>query len=480
MRLRTRSCLLIWCMVFALLGAALPLAASEDVHAVTTDDGITLKMLRYRPSPEAPFREGAQTVLLFHGILCNMNVYLEHTPEENKKHYAKIVLPSPLAAWALNDPFIKADPLRYYSLAHYLWLKGYDVWLANFRGMGRGELKSERGSTLHANDAWGVLDVDPCVKKVIAATGITPFIAGHSTGGFACQAYLQGAYFDQAELEEGYKSGYIPHVRSNPALAAERNKLVKGYIALVPGTTPWVPGKIDTRFMWKKFGRAEYWDIEQLLTRRVVPLTRNSMMVAGLVDWFFNDINADDLRPDTRGYWTPYLNLWNMNNCNPFVTDYFAKYGCGSVFVRGLGQWGDIGLNSRMREFWKNGAENKDVVKGPEPNPGADGYYYYDEHMNLISVPTLGILSYAGALSAADDTIKLLMQAKTRDPRDRYYFIPNTAHVDIICGLNAPYITFPYIGDWLDKLSGRAGGPLIPSAVMPETPAADPTMAPAR
>ncbi|MEN6476074.1 MAG: hypothetical protein ABFD81_18815 [Syntrophaceae bacterium] len=474
MRFRTRSWLVVWFTVFVLLGVSLP-AAADDVYAVTTADGITLKMLRYRPSPEAPFRENAQTVLLFHGILCNMNVYLEHTPEENEKNYAKIVLPSPLATWARIDPYIKADPLRYYSLAHYLWIKGYDVWLANFRGTGRGELKSDRGSTLHANDVWGVLDVDPCVKKVIAETGIAPFIAGHSTGGFACQAYLQGTYFDPAELEDGYKSGYIPHVKSDPNLAAERNRLVKGYIALVPGTTPWIPGKIDKNCMWKKFGRADYWDIEQLMTKRINPLTKKCNTVAWFVDWFFNDINADDLRPDTRGYWTPYLNFWNMGNCNPFVTDFFAKYGSGSVLVRGLGQWGDIGLYHRMREFWKNGAENKDVVKGPKPDPGNDGYYYYDEHMPLLSAPTLAILSYAGAFSAADDTIKLLMQAKTSDPFDMYYFIPNSAHVDILCGLNAPYLTFPYISDWLDKVSGRSSGPLIPSAVMPEMSAANET-----
>jgi hypothetical protein len=80
----------------------------------------------------------------------------------------------------------------------------------------------------------------------------------------------------------------------------------------------------------------------------------------------------------------------------------------------------------------------------------------------------MAILSYASAFSDAEDTISILMQAKTRHPRDLYYFIPNSAHVDIVCGLNAPYITFPYIGDWLDKVSGRSNGPLIPSAVMPE------------
>ena len=39
------------------------------------------------------------------------------------------------------EPYIKADKMRYYSLAHYLWLQGFDPWFVNYRDTGRGRGK---------------------------------------------------------------------------------------------------------------------------------------------------------------------------------------------------------------------------------------------------------------------------------------------------------------------------------------------------
>ncbi|HQP32019.1 MAG TPA: alpha/beta fold hydrolase, partial [Deltaproteobacteria bacterium] len=189
----------VWCCL-SCLWLADPAMAADGLFSTVTDDGVTLKMLRYRPVPGATFREDGQPVLLFPGIVCNMNAFLSHTPDERIHDYAGMTLPTPIADWAKDDPTIQADPMRYYSLAHYLWLKGYDVWLANYRGTGRGEFKSDKGNLMTNNDVWGILDVDACVKKVVEVTGKAPFIGGHSTGGFSCYAYLQGASFDLDEL----------------------------------------------------------------------------------------------------------------------------------------------------------------------------------------------------------------------------------------------------------------------------------------
>ena len=159
-----------------------PLMAADGLYTVQADDGVALKMRRYRPSEEAPFRDGHQPVVLFSGILTNMNEFLTHTPDERKDAYAGMTLPEPVADWAKNDPYIAADP-------------GYEFydWLVNYRGTGRGEFKSERGSLMNTLDIWGILDTAPCIQKVHEVTGIDPYIGGHSTGGFACHAYLQGA-----------------------------------------------------------------------------------------------------------------------------------------------------------------------------------------------------------------------------------------------------------------------------------------------
>lgn len=437
-------CLLCLCL-------AVPAMADDGLFSALTDDGVTLKMLRYRPAPDAGFRSGGQPVLLFPGILCNMNAFLSHTPEERAKDYTGMTLPTPVADWAKGDPYIQADPMRYYSLAHYLWLKGYDVWLANYRGTGRGAFKSGKGTILTNNDVWGVLDAAACVNKVVEVTGQAPFIGGHSTGGFTCYAYLQGATFDLGELKKGAANGYTPHVKANPLLAAARNAMIKGYIALDPGLTPNVPRSIDVPIMWYMFGQAGYLDLDALMENVVNPLITDSDIMITTIDTVMDLITEVNREYGEYLDIIPCLDFWYMANMHPFVNDFFARYACSSVYIRGLGQWGDIGLHMSIREFWRNGVENKDVVQAPAPDPGNDGYYYYDKHMDLLTVPTIAVLSYSDALVRAEDVIKYLMEAKTPNAGDEYHLIPNSAHLDVICGLNAPYITFPLIGEWLDR-----------------------------
>ncbi|MEM1593799.1 MAG: hypothetical protein QXN27_02910 [Archaeoglobaceae archaeon] len=56
----------------------------------------------------------------------------------------------------------------------------------------------------------------------------------------------------------------------------------------------------------------------------------------------------------------------------------------------------------------------------------------------------------------ADQIIRDLMEAKTQHPLDGT-IIPNTGHVGLPFGNNAPTEMFPHIGKWLDDLQARKG-----------------------
>jgi len=79
--------------------------------------------MRYLPASDAAFNKGKQSVLLFPGIAMNISQFVVQTPDERKGHYKDMTLPSPLADWAQGDEYIAEDTIKYYSLAHYLWLQ---------------------------------------------------------------------------------------------------------------------------------------------------------------------------------------------------------------------------------------------------------------------------------------------------------------------------------------------------------------------
>ncbi len=142
--------------------------------------------------------------------------------------------------------------MKYYSLAFYLWLKGYDVWVANYRNTGHDSYRTN-GRPVHSVyltslDSWTTLDAPAVIDRVRSITGINPVIGGHSTGGFSSYSYLQGAYMDYggaadkvAAYKAAYDAGYLPHVKGDAALALQRNSAVKGFIALDPAGQPPMP-----------------------------------------------------------------------------------------------------------------------------------------------------------------------------------------------------------------------------------------------
>jgi hypothetical protein len=69
----------------------------------------------------------------------------------------------------------------------------------------------------------------------------------------------------------------------------------------------------------------------------------------------------------------------------------------------------------------------------------------------LITLPALVIVDNTLDITAPAD-IDRFYQAKTRHPADGFFRVPNTAHIDLVMGLNAPEITYPMILEWIQGL----------------------------
>jgi len=77
-------------------------------------------------------------------------------------------LPNAIAEWAQGDAVIEDDPMVYYNLSYYLWTQGYDVWLANYRGIGRGDFESE----ISYQVKFPLDDIEVALKQVFGPANI--------------------------------------------------------------------------------------------------------------------------------------------------------------------------------------------------------------------------------------------------------------------------------------------------------------------
>ncbi|MBP7738853.1 MAG: hypothetical protein KA369_22975 [Spirochaetes bacterium] len=436
-------------------------ATTDGLHTAVTDDGMSLKVRRYRPSTNAQFNEKGMPVLLFPGIVCNMNQFLMQTPEARKSSYKDMKLPEPLADWAKGDLYIAEDPLLYYSIAHYLWSQGYDPWLANYRGVGRGDCKSQKGSVYTNLDVWAALDVPACVKLVKSVTGKAMVIGGHSTGGRVSHNFMQGITIDASEIG----GDYIPHVKADPETAKQRNRDVKGLLLLDPGGIPPLPKMIDFYAIWKLTGYPVYLDFDGLISNIVNPLLGNSLLAGEAMEAIFGMIDYLHLVYASYPDWLymkeldlfGFLDIMVPENTDIHVTDYFGRYCASSTYLRALTEFGDNSLHNVMREDWRNGEENKDLAEGPTPDRGNDGYYYYDDDANMarITSPAFSLFSDRGALVDAQEIIRDVYGKKTPHSLDEWHQLPNTAHLDVVCGYATSAVAYPLMGKWLAALSAQ-------------------------
>ena len=423
---------------------------ANEIYSTVTDDNYELKLLRYRPSTDASFNENRQPVLLLGGICMNNDEFLPHTTDLMKDQYSAMTLPADLAKWAVGDNYIENDHMLYYNLGYYLWKKGFDPWFGNYRGTGRGDMKSEGPANVSTLDAPGCLDVPALVKKVTEITGLKPFIGGHSTGGLACYVYLQGAYMDAGEVIKGKKAktSYIPHVKVSGDLAKERNGSVMGFIAIDPAVAPPLPSFLDTEAIWDILGLPIVLPLDDLMQTLEVNSGYTGMAFADIMDYLFNGLDELAIKyPDSV---FQYLQFFRTSEVDPYVLDFFIRYATSNAYLRMFAQYADWGLNEVLREGYTNGPENTGVVM-PASRQDGDGYYYYEDHMGNITAPTICLMSEANGLVATDLVYKYLLDRKTPNDRDLFYEVPDTAHADLPIGYQAPTVIYPMLSDWLEK-----------------------------
>jgi len=451
----------------------------EGIYSTSADDGTTVMLYRYRPDANAAFRDQGTPVLLFTGIVENMNQYLSCTPEVMRNSYSRLILPDMIADWAIAkdtqgkalyqedgqpvlEPYIQADKMRYYSMAHYLWLQGYDPWFANYRDTGRLNLRSQGDNkcTLNTLDTWATLDVPAAIAKVKSITGKRMYIGGHSTGGLVSYAYLQGCYLDynnQADKTAYYKAaaeeGYQPHVKADPILAQARNADIKGFIGLDPAGRPPLPSYLNTDIFWTLMSSRFYLplDVASQSIFQQIP-TEVTVTVEQILFGAINTWDQIYLMNGMENSLFGYLDFWYMQDTNRYMQDFMSRYVLSGCSVRCLAQYMDNGLNQTIREFWMNGVENKDTIIPPTPAPGSDGYYYYSEHMDRVTVPMIACLSDSGSLVTPLYAYQDIISKKTPHRLDEWYTIAGTAHVDLVIGKKTPSEVFPKVGAWLAKV----------------------------
>mgnify|MGYP000848120451 CR=1 FL=1 len=473
-------------LTFCLCMSAMPQTAlcssvpydPEGIFSTQADDGTTIMLYRYRPDAKAAFRTEGTPVLLFTGIVENMNQYLSCTPEVMQNSYSRLNLPDEIADWAIAkdpqgrplyqdgrpvlEPFIQADRMRYYSLAHYLWLQGYDPWFANYRDTGRLNLRSQGDNkcTLNTLDTWATLDVPAAIAKVRSITGKRLYIGGHSTGGLVSYAYLQGCYLDfnnQADKTAYYQAaaeeGYQPHVKADPLLSLERNADIKGFIALDPAGRPPLPSYLNSDIFWTLMSSRFYLPLD-VASQSIFQLFPTEVTVT-VEQVLFGAINTWDqiyLMNGMENSLFGYLDFWYMQDTNRYMQDFMARYVLSGCSVRCLAQYMGNGLNQTIREFWMNGIENKGTIIPPKPAPGSDGYYYYSEHMDRVTVPMIACLSDSGSLVDPLYAYQDIISKKAPHDLDEWYTIEGTAHVDLVIGKKTPSEVFPKVGAWLAKV----------------------------
>lgn len=453
-------------------------ALAQGPIIATTVDNVQLKLMRYSPIPSIDLlvNKHKQPILLLPGILANMNEFLCHTPDsfQARAYYSALELPSELAAWAQNDPFVQVDPMKYYSLAHALWVMGFDVWLANYRGVGRDEYASDSGALTITLDVWAALDTPAIIDKVLETVdaekrifdpAFNLVIGGHSTGGLSSYLYLSGVYIDEAERSAAVAGGYNPHTRVSDQLADARNLRIAGFLGIDPSGPPPFPEYellFSTNAYWRAMNSDYVFPFDTFAEEHLVDPNRHFDNAApytiealfGMIDRgaeLFGNGEETDL--------FSALQMWNTEQTNPYVEDFFVRYASSNLYMKIMAQYNDWGVHQTLREHYRNGFENKDRIVPPLPGTPEDNLIDFRPHIINMKVPAYCVFSQNESLVSTATMTEIIYnpenlpdRGKTAHNNDTYWELQDSAHVDLPINEQSPVSVYPDIADWVSLI----------------------------
>jgi pimeloyl-ACP methyl ester carboxylesterase len=366
-------------------------AFETRVESFETEDGVTLKLKRYVSG-------GAQPVLLVHGFLANGSCF--------------------------------DLPHKGHNLAIYLAERGYDVWVASFRGCGQGPYRCRIDDWSHSLDHLAAFDAPALVDGIMGETGKRPVWIGHSMGGMVLYMYLQGPAIRPDR--HGFR------VVCDAERAAARNRSVLGGVTI--GSPPAF-----------HFGGKDWMEA---LTRLPLFGTLTGWMIH-YFRWagsFFPRVGLPGM-PELADSFPRIARMlaakgpvassfYNIENVDPEVGYSFFKWAGDSVSSRMTTQILRFAQESDLKDY--NGGHN------------------YTENMDGITAPLFfisGSEDFAGP-----ENIRVYGYEKVASEIKQFKLYQDYGHTDLVLGKRVAEEVFPDILSWLRRLEQCAFGTGEPEA----------------
>lgn len=385
-------------------------------ESATTLDGALLEIRRFKV-------QGAVPVLLLHGIGSNSN------------------------EWDLPSK----------SFARFLAARGYDVWAANHRRVGKRGPRSS-GARGYGFDELACLDVPALVERVRAETGERPFIVGHSMGGMMAEAWLQGVALESVRVARvprvslsgvRWQDVFARRVTADPARIAARGAAIRGVVAIAsPPRFDWPARGANALTFWNY----NYWDYNILLRHLAWSPAANAAALAvdevpgGEVADFLTDAlpSLPHFGPTLR----PYLRAVTAQVGRSFLTAE-VLYGPNMeapVLIEAVDDAVDDSSGVTMRQFMDGirlrtfrDRHTLDPLRAP---------HVYADHWGDITAPFLVVGGRYDKL-CNDDTLEREGYARLGSA-DKTYLALDCGHVDLVIGRDAPRDLWDPVVRWLD------------------------------
>jgi pimeloyl-ACP methyl ester carboxylesterase len=347
---------------------------ATEARTILTGDGVALKARRY-------VNEGAQPVLLLPGF-------------------------------SFNGCFFELPHARQ-NLALYLAAKGYDVWVASFRGCGR--------DWSHSIDHLAALDLPALVRAVNEATGKPLVCLGHSMGGTVIYWYLLGA---RLEAVEGEGDG-DPRVVLDESLREERHRSILGGVTICgpagwhhPGRT-WL-GLLSRLPRFEALTKA----LPRLLRRWSLHHPRIALSRGASLFQRMPRLGRLLARCSPLAYF-----LGNPRNLDTDVVYSLLKYAGEDVTTRMACQIISLGHDPDYRDY--------------------RGELNYTAHMHLVKAPFFFITGTGDFVG--EDNLRHAHDLVSSELK-RFKSYPGYGHTDLVVGKRVQEEVYPDILAWIEDL----------------------------